>query len=200
MKTTHFLIAAILFIVGGTACNNMGQRTASDSVEQAQDVNDTTAMVNQNDAEFAVKAADAGLAEVELGKLGQEKAVDQRIKDFSQKMVDDHQKANDELKDIATRHNVTLPPVVSKEQADKQRKLRDKSGSEFDKAYIKMMVDDHDKTVSLFEDASSDAQNADLKAFAVKALPTLKRHQEEAKMLRDSIDPMDTTTVQRIMP
>lgn len=200
MKTLQFFTVMILFAVWGTACNNTNRRTADDSVEQAQGVNDTTAMVNEKDGDFAVKAADAGLAEVELGKLAQEKASDQRIKNFAQKMVNDHQKANDELMTIATRHNITLPPVVSKDQADKQRKLREKSGAEFDKEYIDLMVKDHNKVVSLFEDASSDAQNADLKAFASKTLPILKKHHEEATAIRDSISPMDTTTVQRILP
>jgi len=182
------------------ACNNANQRTASDSVDQAQDVNDTTAMTNNSDADFAVKAADAGLAEVELGKLALEKATDQRIKDFAQKMVNDHQKANDELMTIASKHNITLPPVISEEHVEKQRKLREKSGAEFDREYIDLMVKDHDKVVSMFEDASSDAQNADLKAFASKTLPTLKHHQEEARALRDAVDTTDTTTTQRIMP
>ncbi|PPK99092.1 putative membrane protein [Parapedobacter indicus] len=190
----------ILFAVCGAACNNTNRRTADDSVEQAQGVNDTTAMVNEKDGDFAVKAADAGLAEVELGKLAQEKATDPRVKDFAQMMVNDHQKANDELMTIATRHNITLPPVISKDQADKQRKLREKSGAEFDKEYIDMMVKDHNKVVSLFEDASSDAQNADLKAFASKTLPILKKHHEDATAIRDSISPMDTTTIQRVLP
>src|SRR5690606_3656131 len=155
MKKQQFFALMVLFALGAAACNNSGRRAADDSVEQAQDVNDTTAMVNEQDADFAVKAADAGLAEVELGKLAQEKATDQRIKDSAQKMVNDHQKANDELMTIAARHNVTLPPVASKEHTDKHRKLREKSGVEFDKDYIDMMVKDHDKVVSLFEDAAS---------------------------------------------
>jgi len=200
MKTLQIFTVMILFAVCGAACNNTNRRTADDSVEQAQGVNETTAMVNEKDGDFAVKAADAGLAEVELGKLAQEKATDPRVKDFAQMMVNDHQKANDELMTIATRHNITLPPVISKDQADKQRKLREKSGAEFDKEYIDMMVKDHNKVVSLFEDASSDAQNADLKAFASKTLPILKKHHEDATAIRDSISPMDTTTIQRVLP
>lgn len=182
------------------ACNNTNRRAADDSVDQAQDVNDTSAMVNEQDADFAVKAADASLAEIELGKLALEKAPDQRIKDFAQQMVSDHQKANEELMAIATRLNITLPPVVSEDHVDKQRKLRDKSGKAFEEDYIDLMVKEHDRAVSLFEDAASDAKNADLQAFAAKTLPTLKMHFEEAKTLRDSISPMDTTTVQRIIP
>lgn len=200
MRTLHLFMVVALFAGLATACNNAGQRTAGDSVEQAQDVNDTAAMVREKDADFAVKAADAGLAEIGLAKLALQKASSQQIKEFSQKIVDNHEQANDELMAIATQHNITLPPVISEDQVDKQRELREKSGAEFDEAYIDRMVRDHDKTVSLFEDASSDVRNADLQAFAAKTLPVLKRHYEEAKMLRDSINPIDTITTQRIMP
>lgn len=200
MKCLHFFWAVAISSVVMVACNNTDRRTANDSVDQAQGVNDTSAMVNKQDADFAVEAADASLAEIELGKLAMEKATDPRIKDFSQRMVSDHQKANSELSAIATNLNITLPPVVSKDHVDKQRKLRDKSGNAFEEEYIDIMVKDHDRTVSMFENAASDATNTDLQAFATQTLPTLKKHFAEAKALQDSISPADTTTIQRIMP
>lgn len=200
MKPLQFFWAVTMASVVMAACNNTNRRTADDSVDQAQGVNDTSAMVNERDADFAVEAADASLAEIELGKLAMEKATDERLKDFAQRMVSDHQKANNELSTIAANLNITLPPVVSEDHVDKQRKLRDKSGDAFEEEYIDIMVKDHDRTVSLFEDAASDAMNTDLQAFAAKTLPTLKKHFEEAKMLRDSISPMDTTTIQRVIP
>lgn len=200
MKPLQFFGAVIMVSIMMASCNNTNRRTADDSVDQARGVNDTSAMVNERDADFAVKAADASLAEIELGKLAIEKAADQRIKDFAQRMVSDHQKANNELSAIATDLNITLPPVVSEDHVEKQRKLREKSGEAFEEEYIDIMVKDHDRTVSLFEDAASDAVNTDLQAFAAKTLPALKKHFEEAKILRDSISPMDTTTIQRILP
>lgn len=187
MKTLQLFCITAAAAVLVAACNNTDRRTADDSVDQAQDVNDSTALVSERDSEFAVKAADAGLSEIELGKLALEKAADQRVKDFAKKMVDDHEKANDELMAIAVRHQITLPPAVSKDQADKQRKLREKTAADFDKEYLDIMVDDHGKVVSLFEDASSDLDNADLKLFASKTLPTLKSHHTEAEAIRDSI-------------
>ena len=200
MKKLQFLTIIGLLIGGTSGCNNPNGQTADNSVEQAQGVNDTTAMVNQNDVDFAVKAADAGLAEIELGKLAQEKASDPRIRDFAKKMVNDHQEANDELMTIASRYQITLPPVISEDHVDKQHSLREKTGVGFDNDYMDMMVRDHDKVVTLFEDASEDVRNSDLQAFASKILPILKKHYEEAKAIRDSINPMDTTTIQRIIP
>jgi Predicted outer membrane protein len=201
MKALNFFIGIFAAVWLAAACNTENRREADDSVDQAQDVNDTSAMVNDEDSEFAVKAADAGLAEIELGKLALEKATDGRVKNFAERMVADHQKANDELMTIATKHNITLPPAVSEDHVDNQRKLRERSGRDFDREYMDLMVSDHNKAVSMFEDAASDAANADLKAFATKTLPILREHHEHAKALRDSIGGgRDTTTVERIIP
>lgn len=196
-----FMVIMVSVFVLGACGNPTDRRAADDAVDQARQVNDTTAMVNSDDMEFAIQAADAGLAEIELGKLAMERASDQRIKEFAQRMVNEHEQANDELLAIAARHNITLPPVGGEDQIDKQRDLREKTGEAFDREYMELMVADHDDVVSLFEDASSDVRNSDLQAFAAKTLPSLKRHAEEARTLRDSISPRDTTMVpRRVMP
>ncbi|WP_257657599.1 DUF4142 domain-containing protein [Parapedobacter lycopersici] len=188
MKTLTQLSLGIFLTCSMLACNNNNGRTADDSVEQAQDVNDTTATVKMEDSEFAVKAADASLAEVQLGKLALERTTDQRIKDYAQLMIDDHNKANDELMTIAANKNITLPPVPSEDHAANMRDLQQKSGTDFDQAYLDRMVRDHNNAVSLFEDASKGTADPDLKNFAAKALPTLQMHHEKAKELRDSLD------------
>lgn len=201
MKTLPYLmtVTTAAFVLG--SCGNADRRAADDSVDQAMQVNDTTAMVNKDDADFAVKAADAGLSEIQLGRLAMERATDPRIKDFAERMVSEHEKANDELLAIARRHEITLPPATSEDQIDKQRDLREKTGEEFDRDYIALMVDDHDDVVELFEDASTDVRNPDLQGFASKTLPALKRHLEEARAIRDSISPRDTVmTPTRVMP
>lgn len=192
MKTlTHFFVLAGM-LCSIAACNN-NSRTADDSVEQAQDVNDTTAAVKMDDSEFAVKAADASLAEVQLAKLALERATDQQVKDYAQQMIDDHNRANDELMTIAANKNITLPPVPSEDHAANMRDLQEESGTDFDRAYIDQMVKDHNAVVSLFEDASKNAADPDLKNFASKTLPALQQHQEHAKELRDSLDTGDDT-------
>lgn len=192
MKTATLFFALACMVCSMSACNN-SNRTADDSVEQAQDVNDTTASVEIDDSEFAVKAADAGLAEIQLGKMALERASDQRVKDYAQMMVDDHNKANDELMTIAANKNITLPPVPSEDHADNMRELQDLSGADFDSAYMDRMVKDHGNVVSLFEDAAEGATDPDLKSFASKTLPVLQGHHERAKELRDSLDPGDNS-------
>lgn len=141
--------------------------------------NKTVSETGSND--FMMKAAQGGMAEVELGKLAASKAQSADVKSFGQKMVTDHSKANDELKAVAAKKSVTLPTDVNAEQKAEMDKLSKLSGAEFDKEYVKMMVEDHEKDVADFEKESSSGADADVKAFATKTLPTLKSHLEMIK-------------------
>jgi putative membrane protein len=133
------------------------------------------------DKTFMMKAAAGGMAEVELGRLATEKASSADVKQFGQRMVDDHSKANDELKALASQKSVTLPTDLdAKHKATKDR-LSKLSGDAFDKAYMADMVADHNEDVAEFARVSKSAKDADVKAFAAKTLPTLQEHQRLAK-------------------
>lgn len=129
-----------------------------------------------SDMMFVKEAASGGMAEVQLGKLAQDKASSQDVKDFGKKMVDDHSKANDDLKSVASKDNLTLPTAVdAKDQAlyDRLSKL---SGDAFDRAYVAAMVRDHRKDVAAFQREANNGKNADVKDFASRTLPTLQEH------------------------
>jgi len=133
------------------------------------------------DSTFVNKAAMGGMAEVKLGELAKDHASSQDVKNFGQMMVDDHSKANDELKSIAAKKNITLPSSLgAKEQAlyDRLSKL---NGADFDKAYMKEMVSDHCADVNEFKRESDHGSDPDVKAFASKTLPTLQHHLEVAQ-------------------
>lgn len=133
------------------------------------------------DSNFANKAAEGGMAEVKLGQLAKDKASSQAVKDFGQKMIDDHTKAGDELKDIASKKGMTLPNSVSaKDQATYDR-LSNLSGAAFDRAYIRDMVTDHRADVNEFRREANSGTDPDLKAFAAKTLPTLEEHLKMAE-------------------
>lgn len=138
------------------------------------------------DSEFAMKAAQGGLAEVSEGQLAASKASDPKIKEFGQKMVSDHGKANDELKAVAQKSGITLPTEPSKKEQDDANKLGQKMGKDFDEAYAKMMVKDHEEDVALFQKEADSGSDPNLKAFAQKTLPTLKEHLSMAKELHGS--------------
>lgn len=128
------------------------------------------------DASFYKKAAEGGLAEVELGKLAQDKSPTQSVKEFGSMMIKDHSAANEKLKAIAEAKSIKLPTSPSVGQMATKTKLEVLSGKTFDKSYIKGMVADHKEDIKEFQKEASEGQDADVKAFAAATLPTLKAH------------------------
>lgn len=132
------------------------------------------------------KAAQGGMAEVELGQLAQSNASSDAVKQFGKRMVDDHTKANNELKRIAADKGITLPSGLdAKDQAVKDR-LSKLSGKEFDRAYMEDMVKDHRGDVAEFKKEASSGKDSDVKAFAAKTLPTLEEHLKLAEQTLSS--------------
>jgi putative membrane protein len=113
---------------------------------------------------------------VMLGKLAQEKSTNAGIKDFGAMMVTDHSKANDELKALAKSKNIALPLVISSDKQKAYDDLNKKTGADFDKAYVSMMIDGHKSTARLMKDEATNGKDPDLQAFATKILPTVKAH------------------------
>jgi putative membrane protein len=142
--------------------------------------------MSTSDKKFVRDAAQGGMAEVELGKLATEKASSDDVKKFGQRMVDDHTKANDQLKQVASREGVQLPEKLNaKDQMTKER-LSKLSGAEFDRAYMSDMVKDHTKDVADFQRESNSGMDPAVKDFASKTLPTLQDHLREAKQIAPS--------------
>jgi putative membrane protein len=175
---------------GGSSTND--SKANADSANETKDTS-TNAVetggiaVDSDDAEFAVEAANGGMAEVELAKLAETKATSPKVKEFAAMMIKDHTMANEELMALAKTKNITLPTTVGVDQQTVMGDLQKKAGAEFDKGYVDAMVKDHDKDVTLFEKASTDAKDADIKSFATKTLPTLKMHQQAIKAIQDGM-------------
>ena len=128
------------------------------------------------DATFFKHAAEGGIAEVEAGKLAQDKGNSQAVKDFGAMMVKDHSAANDKLASIASSKNVSLPKTSSASQMASKTKLEALSGDAFDKAYIKNQVKAHLETVTLFKKEIASGGDAQAKSFASETLPTVQAH------------------------
>jgi putative membrane protein len=143
--------------------------------------------VDQSTSDFMVKVADVGMTEVKLGGIAQDKGTSKRVKDFGAMMVKDHSNAGDQLKKLATEKNVTLPSAIGSDHQSKIDDLNKKTGKDFDKAYIDMMVDGHQSAVSDFEKASNDTKDPDVKAWVDKTLPVLKKHLESAKSIQKAL-------------
>jgi putative membrane protein len=131
---------------------------------------------------FVKKAAQDGMTEVEAGKVALSKSRDESVRNFAQRMVDDHGKANAELSSIAKAKGIDVPKELDAEHQAMVDALSAKSGAEFDREYSNHMNMDHSKAIALFE-AGSKSADADLAGFAKKTLPTLKQHKQLAEKL-----------------
>lgn len=157
---------------------NRNANNSNTSGEQA-----TTGALSAKDQKFVMDVAMNGLAEVELGRWAVQKGTSAEVKQFGQRMVDDHSKANTELTQLASSKGVTLPTQMDEKHQKDVVKITRLQGAEFERAYSKMMLNDHEKAVSNFEKQSTGGDDADLKAFAAKALPTLQEHLQMARAL-----------------
>jgi putative membrane protein len=135
------------------------------------------------DGDFMTKAAESGLAEVLTSQLATSKSTNEEVKAFAQRMVDDHTKANDELKGLAGNKNVTLPTTPNAKQRATHDRLNTLSGADFDREYMREQVRMHNEAVALFEKETRNGRDQDVKAWAGKTLPTLREHQRLANDL-----------------
>jgi len=155
-----------------------------------------TTKPSHSDAKFMKEAAVGGMEEVELGRLAAQNAASDKVKQFGQRMVDDHSKANDELKSLAQAEGVTLPSQLDSKHEKEVQRLQKLSGAEFDHEYMKMMVGDHHKDVREFEHESRIGEDPEVKAFAEKTLPTLREHLKMAEQTRSSLSSTDRSSTE----
>jgi len=162
---------------------NQGTTTAASQTE----TNKTSSDKVVSDKEFILNAAQGGMTEVELGKLAQEKASSPDVKQFGSRMVADHSKVDSDLKAVAAKEGVTIPGNLdAKHQASVDR-LSHLSGSAFDRAYVHVMVRDHEKDAAEFRQASTAAQDADVKTFAGNNLKTIESHLSDIKSIQSKL-------------
>lgn len=139
----------------------------------------------RSDRKFVQKAAESGMFEVEAAQIAATKAMDPQVKSFASMLVDHHSKANNELVKLANAKKVELAAAPPRAMRREVEKLGKKSGAEFDKEFVRQVgIKAHEKDIKLFEKASAELKDAELKAFATKTLPTLREHLAQAEKLQ----------------
>ena len=205
MKKKFFSFALCLSAALIWSCNNSGDNTTAnndsaananattsagaDSANSATNANNNTAAavtvpLSKDDSMFVMDAAIGGMMEVQAGQLAQQNGQSQRVKDFGNMMVTDHSKANDELKSLVSSSGITIPASLP---ADKQKMLdqmKNQKGAAFDKHYVSMMVDDHQKDVAKFKKESIGAKDAQLINWAGNTLPVLQKHLDSIQAIK----------------
>jgi putative membrane protein len=157
------VITAPLFVTAGTAL-------AADQISAA-------------DRSFLDNAAAGGLAEVQDAQLAEQKSASNDVKHFAELMITDHTQANTELMQVAKGKGITPPSSPTQAQLTAQENMKKMSGGAFDRQYMQQQVEDHQKTVTLFQTEANSGQDAQLKAYAQKYLPKLQQHLQMAQSL-----------------
>lgn len=193
MKTLLFVGAALALATAGFAQSQTPNTTRN------QNRSRSTASGSE-DIEFMMDAAHGGLAEVELGKLAAERAQSEDVKKFAQRMVDDHSKANEQLKQIAESKGIKLPTEVDAKDKALMQRLEKLQGAAFDRSYMNAMVTDHVKDVSEFKREASAGRDPQVKSFAESTLPTLEEHLQHAKTTRGTTSSARTSSTKKTPP
>ena len=190
---------ASLCLISGSPALAQGHGVGAPTSQPASrsNPNDPNSPLNTNrdmrieradDNKFLKDAAIGGMIEVELGKIAVQKASSDAVKQFAQKMVDDHTKANEALKQVASRANINVPDALDSKHQSRVDKLSKLSGTEFDRAYIKDQLKDHQQDVKEFQNEAENGNQEEVKNFASKTLPTLQEHLSMAKELNKQKD------------
>jgi len=174
-------------LVASVAVVSASAQTTSPATGKTPQATPSSTATDTTARGFLTKAAEGGMAEVELGRLASTKATNSEVKAFAQKLVTDHSKANDEVKALAAKKNITLPTSVGAKHKAEHDKLAAMSGAAFDRAYVDAMLADHQKDVAEFKQQSTMNQDADVKAFAARTLPTLEAHLKQVESLSKSV-------------
>ena len=175
-----------LILTLGTALALSPAYGAQKEKAEASPTETKEAKASAADTAFIKKAADGGMTEVELGKVAEKNGSKDDVKSFGSHMVKDHGKANEDLKSVASKMNVTVPDKVSAEHQAMIDKMSKTTGAAFDTAYVKEMVASHEKTIASFEAAKGKVGNEDLKKFIDDTLPVIKEHLEMAKKMQSA--------------
>ena len=179
---------------GGTSGGTTRQPQGRQQDSTTQDNTDTTSANTKSSADenFAKKAAEGGMAEVKLGQLAEEKGSSPAVKNFGRRMVQDHSKANNELKDVTSKENIPLPNEMDKSDQATYDRLSKLSGDAFDRAYARDMVKDHSKDVSEFQKEAKNGKDESIKNFAAQTLPTLQNHLDQARQMEQAVNQSST--------
>lgn len=160
---------------------------AAATTESSNDATRYNAKTTTSDTRFAREAESGGLAEVEMGQLAVAKATNPQVKQFGQRMIDDHMKADNELKNIASKDDISLPRGLTAHDRLIYDNLSKLSGTSFNHAYMFDMLKDHQADVNEFQMEASNGMNSDLKSFAGTTLPTLQEHLRMARETNNSL-------------
>jgi putative membrane protein len=181
-KTKMLQVTLILAVMlGVSACNS---NKAEDTKVIAEDQNEEKIdnKKSEKDAQFLVNAAEITRSEISLGQLATQFAMTSYVKELGKMMEEAHTKSLADLTELAKTKNITIPDAQTDDGQEAYKKLSKTKGKEFDKAYAELMVKKHNDAISLFENASTESTDIDIRAWATSTLPNLRMHLDQSLM------------------
>lgn len=147
----------------------------------------SAASLSKSDVKYVTESAQGLMSELKLGALAQERAGDQRVKDFGKQMVADHGRDMQELKRLAAQRQVALPRTMNADQLKEAEKLIKLSGKEFDLEYVKYEVKDHRDDINEQNEEIKKTADPELKQFAINEFETVTGHKQKVDALQGQI-------------
>lgn len=191
------LLIALCATIVALACERETSRIQSEhdaatppeslTIGMPSDASTSAEPLADTDVDFVMNVARAGMHEVNAGRIAVERATDARVRQFAQRMIQDHGRSSQELSSIAQSNNLGLPVQVGAHAAEMEKKLSGLSGAEFDREYMKAMVDDHRKAVEMMRSAEATSTSAEIKDFASRTLPVIEDHLRTAQKIASSL-------------
>ncbi|HEV7331222.1 MAG TPA: DUF4142 domain-containing protein [Flavisolibacter sp.] len=172
----------------GVDQNNADASGTMTSTGRYQAMGVTTGNLHRKDAKFIVMAASSNNLELQLSQLAQQRATSQAVRDFAAMMVEHHTMAAQQMKTLLSSKGASVPDTALLPMHRLQMEsVTAAQGADFDKAYMRIMVDAHEEDVDEYEDETTDARDADIRAFTTRMLPTLRTHYARAKEVRQQV-------------
>ncbi len=147
---------------------------------------ETAASLSPGDKTFVMKAAQGGVAEVQMAQLAEQKSSSDEVKKFAQQMIDDHTPNNEQLVKLATAKGLTPPTDPNAMQQKMLTRLQGLDGSRFDKAYVNVQVKAHTMMLKTMRMEARNGKDSELKSFADQTVPTVEHHLTMAQGLQKS--------------
>jgi putative membrane protein len=139
-----------------------------------------------SDKEFMTKAAQGNLFEVQSGELAQKTATNEDVRKLAARFIADHTQNNEELRKLAAKYKFELPNEPDESQSKQMQRLQKLNGTDFERTYVKLLIEDHQTAIALFEKQAG-SSSADLKQFAEKSLPVLREHLKLARETQEKL-------------
>ena len=199
MDKTHLAAAIGALLLGmSTAAlpqGTTGERSTAQS-DRATTTRDTSGKaaerkddgkLSRSERRMIESIARKNQAEVELAQLARSNATHDQVKQFASKMIADHQKAGDELKQVASAAGVTVPTDLDRKHKRAADNLSKAKGADFDRKFMAQMVEDHESTLKDLKKAAKDARDPQVRSFAEKTAPHVEQHLQEARQIASAV-------------